>query len=149
MSKLGGRVQWKDQIIGGVSWSGPAIYRKTMSLVQPRKIYRGEAKTLTVNVMDIDCEPINLAGATVQLTVRSSVDDDAVLISKNTGTPAEAVITDEAGGIVEVHFLSADTQCREGTYIYDVQVIPSDTKPQIAVPPSPFIVADPVTRSWE
>lgn len=108
-------------------------------------VAQGETKTLELTVTNADGDPVNLTGATVYFTVKASRDGSA-LIEKDSGTPAEAQITDAANGEAEIYLVASDTSSLDaGSYVYDVWVVLSGGARHQVIDPSTFEITVPVT----
>lgn len=84
-------------------------------------IIRGDDLSIDFTYQDSDGNAIDLTGATVYLTIKSDIDDDA--------TDTEAVITkdvsshtDPTNGITVIALTDSDTDVATGFYVADIQV---------------------------
>jgi hypothetical protein len=106
--------------------------------------------TLTTSTGGVS-SPFDLTGALLWLTVKTTPDDldENAIVSKANlaagGADAEILITDAAGGEVEVYFVPADTAGVDGNYWYDL-VVEVGGKRMQAVAPSQFNIKETVTN---
>lgn len=81
----------------------------------PIEITSGNARLITVTVLDQDDAVVNLTGASVQMKIARSKFDSAIVTKAG-------VITDAANGILTVDLLGADTAALSGVYYYEINV---------------------------
>lgn len=85
---------------------------------------RGVSKTLTLTVVNLSGDPVDLTGASVYFTVKREIFDRVPVITKTTSNVAEVAITNPKGGIASIYIDPADTQNLDiHPFVFDVWVV--------------------------
>jgi hypothetical protein len=111
------------------------------------EVYRGESRTLRLEVVDDARDPVDLTGYTVRFTLKRRVKDTHVVLELVSTTPTEIeILVPEADGFANI-YLDADTMNNipVGQYVFDIWL---ETAPDTRFPvvlPSIFEVKGPVT----
>jgi len=92
------------------------------------EMFSGDNKILSVSVVDSAGVAVDLTSATASWQLARS-NDAAPLIQKATGGSG-IVITDAAGGVLEITLSASDTDALKGSFYHELQVI--DTSGNIA-----------------
>ena len=86
--------------------------------------YAGNTKDIQITIVDDTSAPFNLSGCEIAWCLFT--DDWEPLVRKSSANgSAEIEVTDEAGGIVEIHLIPTDTATLQGTYRHQCNVIDS------------------------
>lgn len=112
------------------------------------EIVKGTNRTLEVVITDLDCEPIDITGGRVVLSVKETIDDEFPLIQLDSLVPAEGSLTEPRIGKAQMLVVPANTQNLQTDfeYLYDVWYISATSKRFAVVPPSPWFVRNSITR---
>jgi hypothetical protein len=86
---------------------------------QDFELVRGDTFTLQFSLKDEDGSPLDLSTCSLAATFQNVFGT----ITKSSLVPAQMVVTNPTGGLVEIYFLPADTKTiRSGTYPYELKV---------------------------
>jgi len=117
----------KEQKFTGILNNYPV--RRCAMPYESMNLPKGDNRTIRVYVKDEDLNIVDLAGATVVLTVKEKKPDASAVFSKSTAVASEGVIAAADEGEVQFYIVPADTSSlTAGQYVYDVEVITSASK---------------------
>src|SRR5579862_9901579 len=99
-----------------------------MATIANISFYKGEDVTLTVTMSPTT----NIAGWTLQFTVRTSYGDPNALLTKTTGSGI--TITNAGSGIFTITIASADSSgLAQRAYVFDIQRIDSGNRTVLTI----------------
>lgn len=109
-------------------------------------VIRGSSKTLALTVLDETGAPVDLTGARVIFTVKSSPTDGVPLVQKDSNVPTQVGIDSPRTGEAKIYLQPADTHGMDPIeYIFDVWVVLASGKRYPVVQPSIFRIKPGVT----
>jgi len=87
------------------------------------EIYRGDDLTIQATARDSSGAVVNLTGAVIKMTVRTSPSAANIVFQKTSADPTQIAITGAATGQFEIYIVPANTSTREcKRYWYDVEI---------------------------
>lgn len=105
------------------------------------QIIRGASRTVELAVTDDTGAPVDLTGAKVYLSVKSSPTDARPLIQKVSTDSTQVEITTPREGKAKIYFVPADTQNLDPhEYTFDVWAVLASGKRYPIIEPSIFAV---------
>ncbi len=112
--------------------------------ILPLSMIAGEDRQFRFTVVDVDGEPVNLTGATIEFqakAVPATDEDSPVVIEKTVGTGISILLQAGASiGKFDVTLDSADTaELGDVRLYYDVVIVASSVR-RYVVPPSPLTI---------
>jgi hypothetical protein len=114
-------------------------------------VYKGQNATLEVTVKDSTGAKQDLTGATIYFTVRTRRDAATASIAlTSTANPLQVFILTpqvdvDKKGKLQIKLLPANTSSLAvGDYVYDVWIVLAGLR-HVIIPPTPFVLLQPVT----
>lgn len=103
----------------------PIVTRASRLSDATATVFAGDSLQFLVQILDIDGDPIDLAGATAIYALFASAYATTALVEKDSTVPADNLnlLVD---GIVEVNLDPADTVNLDGTYYHEIKVTTAD-----------------------
>ena len=109
-------------------------------------LFRGASRTIVLTITNSDGSVFDLTGYTVWFTAKKSISDIGYVLRKKSDNPAQAVVTQPKGGVVEIYFVPGDTKdLPAASYIFDVWIV-GTTNRYLVVGPAELKLQDAVTR---
>jgi hypothetical protein len=112
------------------------------------EVYRNQDKRFLLAVRDASRDPVDLTGARITLTVRTTTNGTSLIVKSSTVVGEIDIAVPPTDGLADIFFVPADTVgLTAGSYVYDVWVVLADGTQQPVINPSPFNLLDPITTS--